>query len=223
MTYDDPPPARHLRKMLVEHWIEVGDLQSMRLRDALLRVPRHLFVPHLSLEEAYADRPAPIGHRQTISQPTVVAMMTQGLELRGHERVLEIGTGSGYQAAVLALLAAEVFSIEFFPDLAARSSDILEKLGYANVHVRAGDGTRGWPEHAPFDRIIATAAAPSIPPAWFDQLGDPGVLIAPVECTWGQELVRYRKRSGRIERDHLGPVWFVPLLSPTDDPRVTVR
>jgi protein-L-isoaspartate(D-aspartate) O-methyltransferase len=136
--------------------------------------------------------------------------------------VLEIGTGSGYQAAVLAVLAAEVFSIEFFPDLAARSSEILEKLGYDNVHVRAGDGTRGWPEHAPFDRIIATAAAPGIPPAWFDQLGDPGVLVAPVESTWGQELVRYRKRSGRIERDHLGPVWFVPLLSRVDDSPIPV-
>jgi protein-L-isoaspartate(D-aspartate) O-methyltransferase len=217
-TYDDPARAKQLRTMLVDHLVNVGDVQSPRVRDALLSVPRHLFVPpHLSLEEAYANRPAPIGHGQTISQPTVIATMTEGLELRGSERILEIGTGSGYQAAVLSLLG------EFFPELANRASLVLAAPGYSNVHVRAGDGAGGWPEHAPFDRIIATAAAPRIPSAWLQQLSDPGVLVAPVETAWGQELVRCRRRHGLIERDHLGPVWFVPLLSRPDTLRMHLR
>jgi protein-L-isoaspartate(D-aspartate) O-methyltransferase len=217
VNLEDPPRARQLRAHLVEHLVRMGDVRSPRVRDALLRVPRHLFVPPpFSLEQAYANHPAPIGLGQTISQPTIVATMTEALELRGSERVLEVGTGSGYQAAVLSLLASEVFSIEFFPELAKRAAHVLMALGCSNVRVRAGDGTGGWPEHAPFDRIIATAAAARVPSAWLAQLGDPGMLVTPVETALGQELVRFRKHNGLIQRDHLGPVSFVPLLSRTE-------
>jgi protein-L-isoaspartate(D-aspartate) O-methyltransferase len=217
MSFEDPTGARELRTSLVEQLVAAGDLQVAGVRDALLRVPRHLFVPpHVSLEEAYANRPGLIGHEQTISQPAIVARMTEALELCGTERVLEIGTGSGYQTAVLSLLASEVFSVEFFPELAKRASVVLAELGYSNVRVRAGDGTAGWPEDAPFDRIIATAAARRVPPAWLAQLGDRGVLVAPVDARGGQELVRLRNNGGGIERESLGLVRFVPLLSRTD-------
>jgi protein-L-isoaspartate(D-aspartate) O-methyltransferase len=215
----DPPEARELRARLVDDLVRDGNIRTTRVRDALVRVPRHLFVPaHVSLERAYANMPLSIGCGQTISQPTVVAVMTEALDLAGCERVLEIGTGSGYQAAVLSRLASEVFTVEFFPELAGRASRVLSELGYSNVHLRSGDGSLGWPEHAPFDRIIATAAASMLPRAWLDQLSDGGVLVAPVETDWGQDLSRYRKRGENVDRDFLGPVWFVPLLSPTAGP-----
>jgi protein-L-isoaspartate(D-aspartate) O-methyltransferase len=139
--------------------------------------------------------------------------MTEALELTGRERVLEIGTGSGYQAAVLSLLAREIYSIEFFRALADESANRLPGLGYANVRVRQDDGARGWPERAPFDRVLATAAAPSIPRAWLDQLEPSGILIAPVGDSVAQRLVRIRKDGGRIREEDLGWVSFVPLLS----------
>jgi protein-L-isoaspartate(D-aspartate) O-methyltransferase len=165
-----------------------------------------------SVEDAYANRPLPIGHGQTISQPAVVAWMTEALELTGDERVLEIGTGSGYQAAVVSQLARDVWSVEFFPELAAQASARLAALGYRNVHVRAGDGSLGWPEHAPFDRVIATAAARAVPPAWIEQLVDGGVLVAPVGAPWDQRLVRIRKLGREARAENLGWVSFVPLL-----------
>jgi protein-L-isoaspartate(D-aspartate) O-methyltransferase len=219
MRLHDASLARQLRAKLVERLVRRGDAQNSRVVDALLHVPRHLFVPpYVPMEEAYANVPLPIGHGQTISQPTVVAVMTEALDLTGHERVLEIGTGSGYQAAVLSRLAAEVFTVEFFPALASRASRVLADLGYSNVHVRSGDGTLGWPEHAPFDRIIATAAASQLPGLWLDQLADRGVLVAPVGAGSGQDLVRYRKSGEHVDRDCLGPVWFVPLLSAAGRP-----
>ncbi|MEE2775212.1 MAG: protein-L-isoaspartate(D-aspartate) O-methyltransferase, partial [Acidobacteriota bacterium] len=159
---------------------------------------------------AYADHPLSIGHAQTISQPYIVALMSELLELDGSETVLEIGTGSGYQAAVLAELAARVFSIEIVDALAAGSRALLGSLGYANIQIRAGDGYHGWPEHAPFDAIILTAAPPEVPAPLFDQLAEGGRLVAPVGED-RQDLVRYRKVDGRIESEDVIPVRFVPM------------
>lgn len=208
----DDARAQQLRARLVAHLERGGELVTARVKEAMLRTPRHLFVPaDESVEDAYANRPLPIGHGQTISQPAVVAWMSEALELTGAERVLEIGTGSGYQAAVLSQLAREVYSVEFFPQLAAEASARLAALGYRNVHVRAGDGSLGWPEHAPFDRVIATAAARHVPPAWIDQLADGGVLVAPLGA-WDQRLVRIRKVGREARAENLGWVSFVPLL-----------
>jgi protein-L-isoaspartate(D-aspartate) O-methyltransferase len=183
-----------------------------RVIDAMARVPRHRFVPGASLDTAYRDAPYPIGYGQTISQPTVVALMTNALRLVGHEKVLEIGTGSGYQAAVLALCAREVYSIEIVPPLGRQAQALLAELGYRNVTVRIGDGYRGWAEHAPFDRIILTAAPPELPLALADQLVDGGILVAPVGED-DQYLVRWTKRAGALRSEHLGAVRFVPMVS----------
>jgi protein-L-isoaspartate(D-aspartate) O-methyltransferase len=209
----DSPHAQELRKRLVSHLEDMGELRSPRVKDALLRVPRHRFVPKGEpLADAYANVPLPIGQGQTISQPAVVALMTEALELTGEERVLEVGTGSGYQAAVLSLLAREVYSMEILPELAVRAARPHGKLGYANVYVCQGDGVRGWPEHAPFDRILGTAAARKVPRDWVDQLREGGVLVAPVGDLGGQQLLRLRKRDGEISREDLGWVAFVPML-----------
>jgi protein-L-isoaspartate(D-aspartate) O-methyltransferase len=190
-----------------------GDVRSPRVLDALRRVPRHRFMPLASLRQAYTDRPFPIGHDQTISQPTIVAMMTQALELGGTESVLEIGTGSGYQAAVLALLVPKVRSIEIVPELGNSARERLKELGYANVEVRVGDGYAGWPDAAPFDRILLTAAPPEVPKALVQQLKEGGVLVAPVGPEGAvQTLFRYRKRGGKLEQEALGAVRFVPMV-----------
>lgn len=207
----DPPEARELRARLVAYLEEIGEVRTERVKNALRLVPRHLFVtPERSLHEAYANHPLPIGYGQTISQPAVVALMTEALELSGSERVLEIGTGSGYQAAILSVLSRDVYSIELVPELAEASAARLARLGYKNVRVRQGDGHHGWPEHAPFDRIIVTAAAPSVPDVWFQELTEGGILVAPIGVEWGQQLLRYRKRRGRTSRENLGWVAFVP-------------
>jgi protein-L-isoaspartate(D-aspartate) O-methyltransferase len=170
-------------------------------------------MPLASLSQAYTDRPFPIGHEQTISQPTIVGMMTEALELRGTESVLEIGTGSGYQAAVLALLVPKVRSIEIVPELGNTARKRLEELGYANVEVRVGDGYAGWPDAAPFDRILLTAAPPEVPKALVEQLKEGGVLVAPVGPEGAvQTLFRYRKRGGKLDQESLGSVRFVPMV-----------
>jgi protein-L-isoaspartate(D-aspartate) O-methyltransferase len=185
---------------------------SERVLDVMREVERHRFMPPgTSLAQAYADRPHPIGHGQTISQPTVVAMMTQALELSGKERVLEIGTGSAYQAAVLSRLAERVYSIEIVEPLGIDAKERLARLGYDNVEVRIGDGYQGWPEHAPFDRIILTAAPPRLPEALVEQLGEGGLLVAPVGDL-EQRLVRWTKRDGRLEKEDLASVRFVPMV-----------
>lgn len=208
----DSPTAQDLRRQLVSALGVSGDVRTERVRLALLRVPRHLFVPAgVPLEDAYANWPLPIGLGQTISQPAVVALMTESLNLRGDEHVLEIGTGSGYQAAILGCLSRDVYSVEYFAELAARSGRTLSRLGFDNVHVRHGDGTLGWQEEAPFDRILATAAAPRVPKAWFEQLKDGGVLVAPVG-EYGQRLLRFTRRGDRFKREDLGWVAFVPML-----------
>ncbi len=177
---------------------------------ALRATPRERFVPQHNRSLAYANHPLPIGHGQTISQPFIVAIMTQVLEVQPHHRVLEIGTGSGYQAAVLAHLAAEVFTIEIVPELAATARERLAAQGYETVRVLTGDGWRGWPEHAPFDAIIVTAVGERIPPALIEQLADDGRLVMPIgEQDGYQELAVYAKASDAIR--HLFPVRFVPL------------
>jgi len=177
-TGSDPDAAR--RAKMVETQIAARGVRDPRVLAAMRKVPRHMFVEPAARGEAYEDHPVPIGNNQTISQPYIVALMTELLELPPHARVLEIGTGSGYQSAVLGEIAAEVYSIEILPDLAQAAADKLKELGYANVEVRAGDGYRGWPEHAPFDGIIVTAAPERIPQPLVDQLSVGGRMVIPV-------------------------------------------
>jgi protein-L-isoaspartate(D-aspartate) O-methyltransferase len=199
--------------LLVQQLIDRGALRDPRVIDAFKRTPRHLFVPDAHSMEAYADRPLPIGYGATISQPTVVAMMTEALELTPQSRVLEIGTGSGYQAAILGRLCAEVYSIEIVTELANSARAVIERLGLKNVHVRAGDGYAGWPEHAPFDRVIMTAAPPKIPQKLLEQLRDPGILIGPVGSIYDvQSLVRVRKSAGQVTEETITDVRFVPMI-----------
>jgi protein-L-isoaspartate(D-aspartate) O-methyltransferase len=190
----DSDEARRQREKLVD---EVDDaVKDERVLSAVRNVPRHAFVPDAPLRFAYADQPLPIGHGQTISQPTVVAMMTEALQLRGGERVLEIGTGSGYQAAILGRLAREVYTIEIVPELGEEARQRLERLGFGNVQVRIGDGYAGWPERAPFDRIILTAAPPEVPRALLDQLADGGILVAPVGREGEIQTLRPGRKKG---------------------------
>ena len=177
---------------------------------AMRRVPRHLFVPPASVSQAYEDHPIPIGFGQTISQPYIVAFMTEALGLRGGESVLEVGTGCGYQAAVLAEIAARVYSIEIVEPLASEAAERLKRLGYAKVSVRAGDGYLGWPDAAPFDGIMVTAAAPRIPEPLRQQLRDGGRLIVPVGEEW-QELVLVTRHGARFDERRVLPVRFVPM------------
>ena len=176
----------------------------------MMRVPRHLFVGEKWREYAYADHPLPIGEDQTISQPYIVAYMTQALQLEAGERVLEVGTGSGYQAAVLGELAAEVYTIEIVSVLARRSKALLAELGYKNVHVREGDGYRGWPEQAPFDAVMVTAAPDHLPEPLLEQLKMGGRLVLPVGDSY-QELLRLTKTAEGVRVDTLLPVRFVPM------------
>ncbi len=201
------------RARLIDDLVLDGTLKTPRVIAAMRAVPRHAFLPDTLASEAYADRALPIGHGQTISQPTVVAMMTEALELAPEHRVLEIGTGSGYQAAILSLLCREVFTIEIVAPLAEEASERLERLGYRNVRVRAGDGYGGWPDRAPFDRVVMTAAPPQIPQKLLDQLADPGVLVGPVgDPGWIQALVRVRKLAGKYREERLTSVRFVPMV-----------
>jgi len=198
------------REEMVAAQIASRGVRDAKTLAAMRSVPRHEFVPAASRREAYDDHPVPIGHGQTISQPYIVAFMTEALLLRGGERVLEVGTGSGYQAAVLARIAAQVFSIEIVAPLAEESAERLRRLGYDNVRVRAGDGYQGWPEEAPFDAIIVTAAAPRIPEPLKQQLREGGRLIVPVGEDW-QELVLVTRRGERFEERRVLPVRFVPM------------
>jgi len=195
-------------------------ITNARVLTAMGKVPRHEFVPGRLRSEAYQDWPLPIGHGQTISQPYIVAFMTEQLEPRPNDRVLEIGTGSGYQAAVLAELVAQVYTIEIIDDLAKRAAADLKRLAYTNVQVRAGDGYKGWPEAAPFDAIIVTCAPERVPQPLIEQLKDGGRMIIPVGPAWDQELVRLRKRGGKLERQTVLPVRFVPMTGQARRPDV---
>ena len=210
---DDDFTAR--REEMVAHQI-AASLAGRRIKDgrvlaAMRKVPRHEFVPESLRASAYRDSPLPIGYGQTISQPFIVAFMTEQLHPQPRDRVLEIGTGSGYQAAVLAELVAEVFTIEIVAPLAKRAEATLARLGYRNVHVRAGDGYQGWPEQAPFDAIIVTCAPTRVPQPLIDQLKEGGRMIMPVGYGDDQELVYLEKRGGKLERRAVLPVRFVPM------------
>lgn len=188
-------------------------IKDQRVQTVMRQTPRHLFVPESYQNRAYQDGPLPIGYDQTISQPYIVALMTELLQLSGKESVLEIGTGSGYQAAILAQLTKTVYTIEIVEPLARSSSALLKKLGLENVMVKYGDGYQGWPEHAPFDRIIVTAAPEVIPQALIDQLAIGGRMVLPVGKHY-QELVLVTKNKKRITRKDIIPVRFVPMVHP---------
>lgn len=186
-------------------------IRDKRVLDAIRSVPRHAFVPQTQHPWAYSDTPLPIGLGQTISQPFVVAVMTELLDVRGHHRVLEIGTGSGYQAAILSGLVKEVFTIELEPELARSGAERLRLLGYSNVIVKQGDGYRGWPEQSPFDRVIVTAAPPEVPQSLIDQLKPGGRLVAPVGRGEQWLQVIDKGHDGKIKRQSVLPVRFVPM------------
>lgn len=205
----DDPYAEKRQEMVERQIVARGVRDSLVLR-AMMKVQRHRYVPESSRRFAYYDEPLPIGYDQTISQPYIVAYMTEALGLKGGEKVLEIGTGSGYQAAVLAEIAEEVYTIEIVEPLAERAKEILEKEGYQNVHCRCGDGYQGWPEAAPFDAIIVTAAPPRVPQPLVDQLKEGGRMIVPVG-TWFQELILLTRVKGRVGKKRLIPVRFVPM------------
>lgn len=210
---DDHDPWQVRRNRMVERQIELRDVTHPATLAAMRKVPRHLFVPKELGPQAYDDNPLPIGYGQTISQPYIVACMTEQIAPTRTTRVLEIGTGSGYQAAVLAEICAEVFTIEIIPELADHTAVLLRQLGYKNVQCRTGDGWKGWPEAAPFDAIIVTAAAAKIPPPLLAQLKEGGRMIIPVGPEAGaQELMLVTKHGGRITQRPLIPVRFVPFV-----------
>ena len=200
------------REKMVRQQIERRGISDKGVLKAMQAVPRHLFVPKRERRKAYQDRPLPIGERQTISQPYIVALMSQLLGLGGEEKVLEVGTGSGYQAAVLAHLASEVHSIERHASLAERARALLADLELDNVHVHVGDGSQGWPAEAPYAAIIVTAAAERMPQALLDQLEVGGHLVLPVGSSAGQSLQRWTKTEHGFDREDISPVAFVPLV-----------
>ncbi len=204
-------PSPKVVRLLME--LRAGGITDTRVLGAIERVPREQFVPATFRDQAYENVALPIGHGQTISQPLVVAMMSEALEAGERHKVLEIGTGSGYQAAVLARLCRRVFTIERHRDLLKQAESRFVELRLHNVTSRYGDGTKGWPEQAPFDRIIVTAAAPELPTSLLEGLADGGILVAPLgEERRDQQLVRVRRQDGEFLREDLGPVRFVPLV-----------
>ncbi len=202
-----------LRENMVENQIRSRGVKDERILEAFYKVPRHMFVGPDQKALAYEDHPLPIEHEQTISQPFIVALMTEALQLEGDEKVLEIGTGSGYQTAILAELAGHVYTIERFERLSRSASILLGELGYGNITYRVGDGTKGWPEEAPFEAILAAAATERIPPALMEQLAPGGKLVMPVGDLAGQQLIVAAKDSrGNITKDNLGGCRFLPLV-----------
>jgi len=204
--------AAQLRKEHIELFIRGRGVKDERVLEALQKIPRELFAPGVQIEVAYGDHPLPIGCGQTVSQPYMVAWMTELLEIGPQDRVLEIGTGSGYQTAILACLAKEVFTIELIPELSARAQTVLKELGFTNVQFLTGDGTVGWPEHAPYDAICVTAGAPQVPPSLQAQLADGGRLAIPVGDLILQSLVLVERSGTRYNMRELGGCRFVPLL-----------
>jgi protein-L-isoaspartate(D-aspartate) O-methyltransferase len=198
------------RQEMVKWQISNRDIFNKKVIEAMRKVPRHKFVPEEYREFSYEDRPLPIGYEQTISQPYIVAYMTQAIEPSSEDKVLEIGTGSGYQAAILAEIVKEVYTIEIIEPLARRAEETLKSLGYNNIHVRHGDGYRGWPEHAPFDGIVVTAAPDHIPQPLIDQLKVGGKMIIPVGEGF-QDLILVEKKKDGISKKNLLPVRFVPM------------
>ena len=199
------------RQRMLEEQIIARGIQDARVLTVMGTLPRHCFISPDDLAWAYADGPLPIGHGQTISQPYIVALMTELLELKPIDRVLEVGSGSGYQAAVLGELAAEVHSIEVIPELARQAEKTLTGLGYTNIHVHIGDGSLGWLEAAPYNRILVAAAAPEVPPALLDQLAEGGQLVIPVGSRSVQQLEVWRRTGQEFSHQKNVDVCFVPL------------
>jgi protein-L-isoaspartate(D-aspartate) O-methyltransferase len=213
-------PYAEKRKEMVEKDLKGRSIKDKRVLDAMGRIPRHLFVPGSQRGKAYADHPLPIGEGQTISQPYVVALMSEALRLKATDRVLEIGTGSGYQAAVLAEIVKEVYTIEIKKSLADRAEATLKELGYGNVEVRFGDGYLGWEEKAPFDAIIVTAAPDHIPPRLIAQLKEGGKLVLPLGSAGSyQTLTLVTKEKGKLDLEKIGSVVFVPMTGDTEQKR----
>jgi protein-L-isoaspartate(D-aspartate) O-methyltransferase len=211
VSADDPAYKERREAMVVEQLVRRG-ITDKRVLGAMRRVPRHVFIPANMRHMAYGDFPVRIGEGQTISQPYIVALMTETLKLNRKEKVLEIGTGSGYQAAVLAELAGEVYSMEIRPALAQRARRTLNEAGYKRVHTRQGDGYFGWKEHGPYDRIMVTAAVDHIPPSLLDQLKEGGRLLLPLGDPWSyQNLVLVQKKNGAYTTTYIMGVLFVPL------------
>jgi protein-L-isoaspartate(D-aspartate) O-methyltransferase len=203
---------RELRDLMVKTQLIPRGIKDERVLAAMKKVPRHLFVDEPMQHRAYDDSAIPIGEGQTISQPYMVAVMTEFLELKGTEKVLEIGTGSGYQAAVLAELAKEIYTVERVAVLAERAEERYRELGYANIRVKVADGTLGWPDASPFDRIIITAGTPKVPAPLLQQLADQGILIAPVGDRFSQQIIKVKKTGDTIVEEYLTPCVFVPLI-----------
>jgi len=197
---------------MVESQLMRRGIKDRRVLDAMRQVPRHLFIPKDMRDLAYCDGPLPIGQGQTISQPYIVALMTELLELTGQEKVLELGTGSGYQAAILSRLVSQVYSVERHATLAEQAEKVFTQLGYDNIVISVGDGTLGWPEHSPYEAIIVTAAAPDVPQPLMEQLADGGRLVAPVGSRWSQVLAKVKRQGETLTKEHLTAVAFVPLV-----------
>lgn len=214
---DDEAQLTALRRQMVEQQLRRRGIRDERVLQVMATVPRHLFVPPHLRSHAYEDGPLPIGEEQTISQPYIVALMSESLLLTGGETVLEIGTGSGYQAAVLSPLAKRVYSIEILPPLAEAARSRLATLGYNNVTVIVGDGNKGWAQGSPYEAIMVTAAAPQVPQALLDQLAEGGRLVLPVAIGDTQHLLRLRKVGGKVTQEDLGLVQFVPLVEGESD------
>jgi len=203
------------RKMMVESQIIARGIKDQKVIDAMRKVERHLFVPLEYASQAYGDFPLPIGDGQTISQPYIVALMTEVLHLKTTSKVLEVGTGSGYQAAVLAQICDSVFTVEIYESLAKQAENLLRILGYNNIKVKTGDGYQGWVEYSPFDAIIVTCAPTHVPKALQDQLAEGGRLVIPVGEMHDQELVLYEKKDGKLSRKDIVAVRFVPMIDNT--------
>ncbi|QEG01000.1 Protein-L-isoaspartate O-methyltransferase [Stieleria maiorica] len=200
-----------LRAKMVDSQLAGRDIRDQRILDAIRRVPRHRFVPPGSRGDAYADSPLPIGNGQTISQPYIVGLMTQLVDPQPEDRVLDVGTGSGYQAAVLAELVRDVYSIEIVEPLAREAAERLKTLGYQNIHVRHGDGYAGWPGEAPFDAIVVAAAPDHVPPALIEQLAPGGKLVIPIGDRFQSLVLIEKQDDGSVTRRNVAPVMFVPM------------
>jgi protein-L-isoaspartate(D-aspartate) O-methyltransferase len=202
----------NLRERMVSEQLEARGIRDRRVLEAMRKVPRHLFVEEALAAQAYGDFPLPIGEKQTISQPFIVAQMTEALELKGPEKVLEVGAGSGYQTAILAELASKVYTIERIRALYVRARAILDQLKYYNVALKLGDGSLGWSDEAPFDAILVAAGAPHIPEPLIKQLADGGRLVAPIGDRYNQNLMRVIKHGEELKEEDLGGCRFVPLV-----------
>jgi len=204
--------CERLRERMVDEQLKSRGIKDLKVLKVISELPRHEFIPNDYLANAYADYPISIGEGQTISQPYIVALMTERLKLTGQEKVLEIGTGSGYQTAILATLSREVYSVERIKSLAEMATRQLEKMGFTNIKIKVGDGSLGWEEYAPFDRIIVTAAAPQIPDNLIRQLADKGIMIIPVGGSFSQILTRVKRHGSDIKSEDVCGCVFVPLV-----------